>query len=147
DVPRRRGWHAVVPGAARRSVPVPSLGGCGVGSARAALRRPRGVLRGGRRLLRSPRPRSDRDGWHRGRGVQSLGRAAEDDGGAGRQHVGGRCGMSSTEETARSLADRFITFLETGTAPEGLFSPDVFCDFTMPLWRLQAQGIEEVVRL
>jgi len=55
--------------------------------------------------------------------------------------------MSSTEETARSLADRFITFLETGTPPDGLFTPDVFCDFTMPLWRLQAQGIEEVVRL
>src|SRR3954462_6671082 len=50
-------------------------------------------------------------------------------------------------ETARSLADRFITFLETGTAPEGLFAPDVFCDFTVPLWRLQAQGLEEVVRL
>jgi hypothetical protein len=55
--------------------------------------------------------------------------------------------MSSAEETARSLADRLITFLETGTPPDGLFTPDVFCDFTMPLWRLQAQGIEEVVRL
>ena len=51
------------------------------------------------------------------------------------------------ETTARSLADRFIAFLETGEPPGGLFRPDVFCDFTMPLWRLQAQGGEGVVAL
>ena len=51
------------------------------------------------------------------------------------------------EAIARSLADRFIVFLETGEPPAGLFQPDVFCDFTMPLWRIQAQGPEGVVAL
>lgn len=55
--------------------------------------------------------------------------------------------MSVPEHTARRLADRFITFLETGDSPEGLWTADVFCDFTMPLWRLQAQGIEEATAL
>ena len=49
--------------------------------------------------------------------------------------------------TLRRLADTFVTFLETGQAPERLFAPDVFCDFTMPRWRLQAEGVEAVVAL
>lgn len=48
---------------------------------------------------------------------------------------------------AHGLADQFITFLETGDPPPGLWTADVFCDFTMPQWRLQAQGIEDVVAL
>ena len=48
---------------------------------------------------------------------------------------------------ANALAGLFIEFLETGIAPAGLFSEDVFCDFTMPKWRLQAQGVEGVVAL
>ncbi|MFL6164249.1 MAG: hypothetical protein ACJ74U_18765 [Jatrophihabitantaceae bacterium] len=52
-----------------------------------------------------------------------------------------------TEHTARQLADKFITFLETGDSPVGLWTADVFCDFTMPQWRLQARGIEEVTAL
>jgi hypothetical protein len=55
--------------------------------------------------------------------------------------------MSVTDQTARQLAEKFITFLETGDSPEGLWTADVFCDFTMPLWRLQAQGIEEATAL
>ncbi|GAA2022433.1 hypothetical protein GCM10009839_19820 [Catenulispora yoronensis] len=51
------------------------------------------------------------------------------------------------EATAQDLAGKFISFLETGTAPEGLFTPDVFVDFTMPLWRLQARGAADVVGL
>lgn len=54
---------------------------------------------------------------------------------------------TSSEAQARDLASKFVTFLETGTPPAGLFSADVFCDFTMPQWRLQAQGIEDVVAL
>ena len=49
---------------------------------------------------------------------------------------------ATTTETVRMLADTFVTFLETGRAPERLFAPDVFCDFTMPSWRLQALGVE-----
>ena len=51
------------------------------------------------------------------------------------------------EATACSLADQFVAFLETGEPPAGLFHPDVFCDFTLPLWRFQAQSREEVVAL
>lgn len=51
------------------------------------------------------------------------------------------------DETARQLAAKFVEFLETGTPPYGLFTADVFCDFTMPQWRLQASGIENVVGL
>lgn len=48
---------------------------------------------------------------------------------------------------ANTLAGRFVEFLETGTVPDGLFTAYVFCDFTMPKWRLQAQGVEQVVAL
>jgi hypothetical protein len=55
--------------------------------------------------------------------------------------------VTTDESTARDLADKFISFLETGDTPDGLYAPDVFCDFMMPLWRLQAEGIEDVVAL
>jgi hypothetical protein len=56
--------------------------------------------------------------------------------------------MTMTDETlSRELAAKFIQFLETGSAPDGLFTPDAFCDFTMPQWRLQTQGAEDIVRL
>jgi hypothetical protein len=38
------------------------------------------------------------------------------------------------------LVQRFITWLETGVRPEKMFADDVFADFTIPRWRLQAQG-------
>jgi hypothetical protein len=41
---------------------------------------------------------------------------------------------------ARLLADRFISYLETGEAPDGLYAPEVFLDCTLPRWRLQARG-------
>src|SRR5436305_1631846 len=126
---------------------MPPLGRGDVRSARDALRRPRRALPGRGRLLCAPGPRPGRHGRHGGGRVQPVGRACSDHGGAERQHVGGRCGMTSADETGRNLADGLIAFLETGTPPDGLFTPDVFCDFTMPQWRLQAQGIEEVVRL
>jgi len=45
------------------------------------------------------------------------------------------------------LAGKFVSFLETGKLPDGTFSAGVFCDFTMPQWRLQAQGSDNVVAL
>ena len=51
------------------------------------------------------------------------------------------------DTTTRELAGQVITFLETGIPPAGLFTVDVFCDFTMPQWRLQAQGLEDTVAL
>ncbi|MBL9017481.1 MAG: hypothetical protein JNL83_25050 [Myxococcales bacterium] len=52
-----------------------------------------------------------------------------------------------SEERAEAVARRLIEFLETGQAPAGLFAPDVFLDFTPPLWRIQAQGIDDVTRV
>jgi hypothetical protein len=49
----------------------------------------------------------------------------------------------------RMLAAAFVHFLETGEASDGLFAPDVFCDLTVPHWRLQAQtpaGVAELRR-
>src|SRR6476659_5711476 len=40
--------------------------------------------------------------------------------------------------------DRFVAFLETG-ATVGLFAPDVFADITLPLWRVQVRGEEQVI--
>src|SRR5215471_13938205 len=54
---------------------------------------------------------------------------------------------SAPESTARELAGQLITFMESGTPPEGLFTADVFCDFTMPQWRLQSQGIDDLVAM
>lgn len=48
---------------------------------------------------------------------------------------------------ARRLAAGFVEFLETGEAAEGLFAPDLFTDFTMPLWRLQAGTAAESIAL
>lgn len=56
--------------------------------------------------------------------------------------------MTSTDMDAslvRALSEKLITFLETGTVPEGLFRPDIFLDLTMPTWRVQAAGAEELI--
>ena len=50
-------------------------------------------------------------------------------------------------ERSHELAEKFIAFMETGTPPEGLFAPDVFCDLTVPLWRMQSAGIEGIAAL
>ena len=48
-------------------------------------------------------------------------------------------------ESAPAVVQKFVEFLETGSAPDGLFTDDVFCDFSMPMWRLQAVGPDQVV--
>ncbi|GAA2835760.1 hypothetical protein RMN57_08195 [Kitasatospora sp. CM 4170] len=52
----------------------------------------------------------------------------------------------TTDPTGR-LAALLIAFLETGTPPDGLFRPGVFCDLTVPQWRLQARGVPGLVAL
>jgi hypothetical protein len=52
---------------------------------------------------------------------------------------------TQSRSDVRTAADLLIIFLETGIPPAGLFAPDVFLDFTMPLWRLQALGLEDSV--
>src|SRR5436309_9255320 len=54
-------------------------------------------------------------------------------------------GTVTREVAGRELAAKFISFLETGDAPDGLFTADAFCDFTMPQWRLQFEGAENIV--
>lgn len=46
---------------------------------------------------------------------------------------------------AGTLAAAFLTWLETGRAPDGLFAPDAFLDLTVPQWRLQALGRDDVL--
>lgn len=55
--------------------------------------------------------------------------------------------VSAAPDTGRlrRLADDVVVFLETGTPPPSLFAPGVFLDFTMPTWRLQAEGVDGVV--
>jgi len=43
----------------------------------------------------------------------------------------------------RASVDRFVAFLETG-ATDGLFAADVFADISLPHWRVQVQGDEEL---
>lgn len=51
------------------------------------------------------------------------------------------------DSVVRTAAERLVAFLETGKAPVGLFAVDAFCDFTVPQWRLQARGADDVVAL
>jgi hypothetical protein len=46
-----------------------------------------------------------------------------------------------------TLSQSFVTWLETGVRPEGMFSDDVFADLTTPHWREQGQGTEPAFRL
>lgn len=47
----------------------------------------------------------------------------------------------------QALAQRLVAYFETGHAASGLFTDDVFCDFSAPRWRLQARGLDEVLAL
>ena len=44
------------------------------------------------------------------------------------------------ESTTQVLAKQYVEFIETGQAPEALFHPDAFLDFTSPQWRQQVAG-------
>jgi hypothetical protein len=61
-----------------------------------------------------------------------------------------RTGTGTTIRTGtrvEELAGLFMEFLRTGTAPDGLFTGDVFLDLTLPQWRLQTRGRDELVAL
>jgi hypothetical protein len=42
---------------------------------------------------------------------------------------------------------KLIQFLETGSAPGGLFAPGVFCDLSLPQWRVQAATAEDILAI
>jgi hypothetical protein len=46
--------------------------------------------------------------------------------------------------SVRDSVDRLVAFRQTG-ATDGLFAPDVFADVTLPHWRVQALGADEVI--
>ncbi|MFI0960427.1 hypothetical protein ACH4S8_03235 [Streptomyces sp. NPDC021080] len=48
---------------------------------------------------------------------------------------------------AKELADLFVEFLQTNSAPDGLFTDDVFVDLSLPQWRLQTAGRDNLVAL
>ncbi len=54
---------------------------------------------------------------------------------------------TAADDQIGELAGKLIAFMETGELPDGTFTADVFCDFTMPQWRVQAQGADDVVAL
>ncbi|MEU6236115.1 hypothetical protein [Kitasatospora sp. NPDC047058] len=66
---------------------------------------------------------------------------------AGTATAGTATAETLAADTAERLTALMITFLETGTPPAGLFRPDVFCDLTVPYWRLQARGVDGLVAL
>jgi hypothetical protein len=55
--------------------------------------------------------------------------------------------MSAVMRDVERLVAEFIEFNETGSAPPELFAEDVFVDFTMPHWRLQAGDREGLIAL
>lgn len=50
-------------------------------------------------------------------------------------------------DAAPPVVRRFVDWLETTHVPDGLFTEDVFIDFTPPQWRLQAQGVADTAAL
>jgi hypothetical protein len=55
--------------------------------------------------------------------------------------------MPSITRDVDALVAEFIEFNETGTPPPGLFAEDVFVDFSLPQWRLQAADRDGLVSL
>jgi hypothetical protein len=45
------------------------------------------------------------------------------------------------------LSEGLVAFLETNTPPDGLFQADLFCDLSLPQWRLQTDSAEAIVRV
>jgi hypothetical protein len=50
-----------------------------------------------------------------------------------------------SHETVHRLADGLVRFMESNEAPAGLFSDATSVDLTLPRWRIQAVGSEQVV--
>ena len=57
--------------------------------------------------------------------------------------------MTTTTKSARTDATtavaQLISFLETGTVPEGLFAPNLFADLSLPHWRVQTETADAIV--
>ncbi len=49
-----------------------------------------------------------------------------------------RAKATPTQSEVELAVDKLVRYLETGSAPAGLFAPDMFTDLTLPHWRVQA---------
>lgn len=58
--------------------------------------------------------------------------------------IAARPTLAGVEE---ELAAAFLTWLETGVRPDGMFAADVFADLSLPHWRVQALGADATFRL
>ena len=58
----------------------------------------------------------------------------------------GTMGREGRPDTS-AVAAKLIRFLETGSAPDGLFTPGVFADLSLPQWRFQAATAGEIVAI
>lgn len=56
----------------------------------------------------------------------------------------GHAAATARPDTSVAVAN-LIRFLETGTAAQSLFAPEVFTDLSLPHWRVQAAGAEAIV--
>lgn len=56
-------------------------------------------------------------------------------------------GLAGLDSVADRLAEQFVSWLETGVRPNDMFAEDVFADLTVPQWRVQASGIDDVFQL
>jgi hypothetical protein len=52
-----------------------------------------------------------------------------------------------TPSSGPTVVTKLIQYLETASAPDGLFAPDLFLDLTVPQWRLQAASAEDAIAL
>jgi hypothetical protein len=59
--------------------------------------------------------------------------------------IEGRHANSRTRPETRVAVANLIRFLETGTAPDRLFAPNIFSDLSLPHWRIQAATAEEIL--
>lgn len=55
-------------------------------------------------------------------------------------------GMTTQPDITTVVAD-LVEYLETGEAPDGLFTPDVFADVSLPHWRVQADDVEGLLAI
>lgn len=56
-------------------------------------------------------------------------------------------GVATLDDAATRLADSLVEWLATGVRQADLFADDVFADLSLPHWRVQAQGADDVFRL
>jgi hypothetical protein len=55
--------------------------------------------------------------------------------------------LAAVDGELAELAGQFVSWLETGTRPDGMFAENVFADLSVPQWRAQAQGADATFHL